>query len=292
MEKISVIVPVYNSEKYIEQCIRSITEQKYQNLEIILINDGSTDGTPALLERMKAWDKRICVFHKQNGGEGTTRNLGISVATGEYILFVDSDDWIDNNHISTLYDAIKETDSDVAVTNFTPFIEDTGVYQIHITNNDYYQQVFTPQEWFKMQYGKPHHLSQCFTVPWCKLYKKSLFRFVRYPEHVKHAADDYTTWKLYLVADKIVYTNASSYVYRENSASLTQTGSLAEVFLTKPIEERLMLLSMIGFDLEDEIAAMEWRLHISVDEALKKGDVDGYKAKKFLQTVMQKYKKK
>lgn len=290
MEKISVIVPVYNAEKYIEQCVKSILSQSYQNLELVLINDGSTDQSPAILERLGELDDRIRVFHKENGGEGTTRNLGVSVALGDYLIFVDADDWIDHNHIERLHEVLLRTESDIAVTNFTPFIEETGVYQIHLSPEDYYEEVHSPQEWFQMQYGKGHHLSQCFTVPWVKLYKKSLFETVRYPEHVKHAADDYTTWKLYLLADKIVYINEASYVYRENASSLTQTGDSAQVFSFKPVEERLTTLSSIGFDVSNEVAAYEWRLRIHRQQFLKTGDMFAYNDANFKLKLLEKYK--
>ena len=92
---ISVIVPVYNREMYLERCVRSIMNQTYQNLEILLVDDGSTDGSGEICERLAKEDKRIRVFHKENGGSSSARNLGIREAKGEYLGFIDSDDYIE-----------------------------------------------------------------------------------------------------------------------------------------------------------------------------------------------------
>ena len=94
MEKVSVIVPVYNNEKYVETCIRSICQQTYQNLEILVINDGSTDGSRQILERMAEKDKRIRLIHQENAGVSAARNKGIELADGEYLTFVDGDDYV------------------------------------------------------------------------------------------------------------------------------------------------------------------------------------------------------
>ena len=108
MEKISVIVPVYMSELYLEKCLDSIVQQTYQNLEIILINDGSTDGSAAICQRYQNQDARVKVYHKRNGGVSSSRNRALEVVTGDYIVFVDNDDWLELDHIQNLYDLLKK----------------------------------------------------------------------------------------------------------------------------------------------------------------------------------------
>ncbi len=143
--------------------------QDYKNLEILLINDGSKDGSALICEQLKHQDSRVRVIHKrQNEGLGAARNTSIDVATGEYIVFVDADDWIDPNHVSDLYDLMQRTGSDVAISNFTQYYEDTGRYNLHIGPEDYYEAVYSPEEWFNYQYGVGHNISLCFTVPWSK----------------------------------------------------------------------------------------------------------------------------
>ena len=106
MDKISVVVPVYNVKKYLEKSFESIIEQKYENLEIILVDDESTDGSGELCDELATKDSRVKVCHKTNGGISSARNYGILKATGDYILFVDSDDYIHRDMISVLYNEI------------------------------------------------------------------------------------------------------------------------------------------------------------------------------------------
>ena len=116
-ELISIVVPVYNVEKYIEKCVNSITNQVYNNLEIILVNDGSTDNSGKLCDSLSKLDDRIKVYHKENGGLSDARNYGVERANGKYIGFVDSDDFIDSDMYKTLYDVIKRENADVAECN-------------------------------------------------------------------------------------------------------------------------------------------------------------------------------
>ena len=114
MDLISIIVPIYKVEPYLNQCVQSIVEQTYRNLEIILVDDGSPDACPAVCDAWAAKDSRIRVIHKENGGLSDARNAGLAAAAGEYICFVDSDDWIAPEYIAGLYGAVAETGADIA----------------------------------------------------------------------------------------------------------------------------------------------------------------------------------
>lgn len=291
MEKISVVVPVYNGEKYLKMCVESIMKQTYSQLEILIINDGSTDGTALLIEQLRAQDSRIRVLHKkQNEGIGAARNSALDMVTGDYLAFIDSDDWMDPNHIEDLYGLLTRTNSDVAIANFTQYVEDTGHYNLHITDDDYYEAVYTPEEWFVFQYGHGNNLSLCFTVPWCKLYKTSLFETIHYPTE-GFGEDDKTTWKTYLMADKIAYMHRSSYLYRVNTGSMTKTADLATVFSAQPVAERLEVLSLLGFDVSREVAAYKWRAQLNRDKELKTGNIQRYKELEFRLKLLEKYGK-
>ena len=111
---ISVVIPVYNIEEYLERCVDSVCQQTYTNLEILLVDDGSTDGSGSLCERLAEADKRIRVFHKENGGSSSARNLGLSKAQGEYVGFVDSDDYISANMYELLYAALQKYGAEIA----------------------------------------------------------------------------------------------------------------------------------------------------------------------------------
>lgn len=119
MDLISVIVPIYNVEPYLMRCVDSIRRQTYQNLEIILVDDGSPDRCPQICEEIKAADPRVKVIHKENGGQGMARNSGLDMATGVYVTFVDSDDWIGEDHIENLYEEAKKTGADVVIGSHT-----------------------------------------------------------------------------------------------------------------------------------------------------------------------------
>ncbi len=117
--KISVVVPVYNVEKYLIKCVLSIINQTYRNLEIILVNDGSTDKSSKLCNELKVRDNRIKVIHKKNGGLSSARNVGLNMATGKLISFIDSDDWIEPNFIEILYNGIVLHNADISTVQFS-----------------------------------------------------------------------------------------------------------------------------------------------------------------------------
>lgn len=170
MYKVSVIVPVYNCEKYLRKCIESIINQTLEDLEIILINDGSTDNSGKILDEYKSKDSRIKVIHKKNEGQSVARNIGLNIATGTYIGFVDSDDWIDSKMYENLYNAINKSQSDVAVCGRQACTE-TGKLSYKSSIQD---EVFH----FKNESLENYIISRLFykhtVVVWNKLYRKEL----------------------------------------------------------------------------------------------------------------------
>ena len=268
MEKISVIIPVYNDEKYLAQCLDSVLKQTYSNLEIILVDDGSTDSIPEVYEKYA----NIRILHKKNGGVGSSRNAVLEMATGEYILFVDDDDLLSETHIEELYNLLKKNDADIAVGNFNHFIEEKRAYGIWLKEDDYFEKTYTPEEWFTVEYETvPYNRSIIFAVPWAKLYKRSLFENIVYPIDAR-VEDDLTTWKIYLLADKIAYMNKAIYTHRIFENSVSAQANKTAVFPLEAVEERISLLSQLGFDITREISAYCYRLQICIDTALKDGD--------------------
>lgn len=268
MEKISVIIPVYNDEKYLAQCLDSVLKQTYSNLEIILVDDGSTDSIPEVYEKYA----NIRILHKKNGGVGSSRNAVLEMATGEYILFVDDDDLLSETHIEELYNLLKKNDADIAVGNFNHFIEEKRAYGIWLKEDDYFEKTYTPEEWFTVEYETvPYNRSIIFAVPWAKLYKRSLFENIVYPIDAR-VEDDLTTWKIYLLADKIAYMNKAIYTHRIFENSVSAQANKTAVFPLEAVKERISLLSQLGFDITREISAYCYRLQICIDTALKDGD--------------------
>ena len=155
---VSIIVPIYNSEKYIERCIKSILNQTYKNFELILINDGSTDKSIDILNKYKKIDKRISIIDKKNEGVAKTRNLGIQKAKGKYVMFIDNDDFINKNYVETYYKIIKEKKLDIVI----------GGYERVNSKGKVIKRVE-----FK---NRPFNKEMIYKIcsPWAKIYKKFL----------------------------------------------------------------------------------------------------------------------
>jgi glycosyltransferase involved in cell wall biosynthesis len=178
---VSVIVPIYNVEKYLEQCLLSIVNQTYYNLEIILVNDGSTDNSFKIIDNFKEKDQRIKVFNQINQGNSAARNTGLNSALGDFIMFVDSDDWIAESICSQLVDTIIEYNADVVLTSFNYEYEYKSIpsklfkSKLVFEKSDYikfYRKILGPT---KKELSKPADLDKLSTV-WGKLYKSTLIK--------------------------------------------------------------------------------------------------------------------
>lgn len=219
MDKISVIVPVYNVEKFLSQCIESIINQTYRNIEIILVDDGSSDGCGRICDAYAEKDNRVRVIHKTNGGPSVARNVGIKAATGEYMAFVDSDDFIFPHMYEVLYKRIVKDKSDMVFCNIFYVDEDgksitkrnqslpvkEGVFSPQIILNDMVQPDFAP-----------------YTAAWNKLYKRKLFEDVLFPDG-KLIEDAFIA---HIIIDKcctISGVREALYCYRQRSESIMNT---------------------------------------------------------------------
>ena len=217
-EKISVIVPVYNVEQYLERCVDSIINQTYKNLEIILVNDGSTDNSGQLCDELAKRDSRIKVIHKENGGLSDARNVGIDVAEAELIGFIDSDDYIDEDMYELLINNLKAANADLSMCGHYDVYNNVPESQV----SDKKKWELSPQEAIKMVME-----AKILSVTAVnKLYKKSLFSELKF-EIGKIAEDAFIMIKLLDKCNKIVATNEKKYYYvhRENSIT-TQKFSL------------------------------------------------------------------
>lgn len=208
---ISVIVPVYGIEKYIDKCIKSILQQTYNNLEILLIDDGSKDRSGEICDYYKNIDDRIVVFHKDNGGLSDARNFGIDHSTGEYLAFIDGDDYIDNDFIEYLYKLIISNNYLMSI---------CSLHVLYTSNNrifnkgDNTTRILSPHECIEMMC---YH-DRVETAAYAKLYHKSLFRNIRYPKG-KIFEDIGTTYKFFNECPSIIagFVPKYWYVIRENS---------------------------------------------------------------------------
>ena len=221
---ISVVVPVYNVEKYVEQCIRSIINQTYKSLEIIVVDDGSTDKSGKICDDLSAIDSRIKVIHKKNGGLADARNVGIDHANGDLIGFVDSDDYIHPDFYEELYNLMKEKETDIAECQFLRVdvenIENVkGI--IDDANSNIESQVVVEDniDALRHLYGPRLQPYIKKVVVWNKLYKKSLFNDVRFPVGKLHE-DEFTTYKILYKCKNLVSTNKIMHGYMQTKNSI------------------------------------------------------------------------
>ena len=215
---ISIIIPVYKIEKFIDKCIKSIISQTYRNLEIILVDDGSPDKCPSICDKYAKIDNRIKVIHKPNGGLSDARNAGIDICKGDYIGFVDGDDYISENMYEHLLDHCIKCNADMSI---------CGIYAI---DEDYSNlSIYNPmiyKETILSNIQALNHLFLTFDVnfevAWNKLYKRNLFfnkDNIRYPYGKLHE-DTYTTYKLLYYANNIAVFNEPLYYYVQRSGSI------------------------------------------------------------------------
>ena len=202
MRKVSIIVTVYNTEKYVEECIISIINQTYKNTEIILIDGGSTDRTHEICQKYESKYKNIRLIYKENEGVSAARNRGIEEATGEYILFIDGDDWIENNTVEVLVELEEENQADIAFIIKEGHIDSTGEILIG--------------EGKKMLL---HIFEMSAIESWGKLFKRELFNDIRFPEGKLHE-DLYIMPTIFLKCKKIVAYHKGLYHYRTREDGL------------------------------------------------------------------------
>ena len=216
MDKVSIIIPVYNDEKFITDCIKSVKQQTYRKIEIIVVDDGSTDNSPKICDAFARADKRIKVVHKENQGLSSARNEGMKIATGEYITFLDSDDYLSLDFIKTALNACTETDADIGILKMA-FVSEEDT-QRHFDGDTDEQITFTPEEAIKESlYQK---LFSCNATG--KLYKREVLNGIEFP--LGRISEDLATCHLFINnARKVVYVNTTGYYYRQRQKSIMHT---------------------------------------------------------------------
>ena len=211
--KISIVVPIYNVEQYLDKCVRSLVNQTYENLEIILVDDGSKDKSGQICDLWKEKDNRIKVIHKKNGGLSDARNAGMRIAQGEYMAFVDSDDWVDERIYEILMENMDKYNADISVCSIKKVYEKDILDKVEILNNNI--SVFTAEEALK-NLIKESVLKQ--TV-WNKLYKREVTDNI-YFEFGKIHEDEFWTYQIFGRCSSIVYTDEQLYYYLQRPGSI------------------------------------------------------------------------
>lgn len=213
-DKISIIVPIYNVEKYICKCIESILCQTYKNIEIVLVDDGSPDKCGKICDEYQKKDNRIKVIHQKNGGLSAARNTGIKNSTGKFLMFVDSDDYIKNDMAEYLYNLLTKHQCDISICNYTYIFENKN-QKDYIANKETYEDIYTKKD--ALEELLRNNKIQNFT--WNKLYKKELFKSIKFPEG-RLMEDVGTTYKLFMKSKKIICGSESKYFYIQRNGSI------------------------------------------------------------------------
>lgn len=210
---VSVIIPVYKVEPFLKRCVNSVLVQTYSNLEIILVDDGSPDNCPKICDEYAKTNSRIKVIHKENGGLSDARNAGLNICSGDYIFFLDSDDWISRNSIQTLLKIAEKKDFDIVVGNFRKVFSNQNPTNPQTTSH---YRSMTPSQAIQCLGGP---LDLTFTVAWGKLYKRYLWTEIRFPKG-KLYEDAYICHLLYAKSKEVAFIDSPLYNYLQRKDSI------------------------------------------------------------------------
>lgn len=212
MDLISIIIPVYKVEKYLRRCLDSVLNQSYKNLDIILVDDGSPDKCGDICDEYSKKDSRVRVIHKKNAGLSDARNTGLNMARGNYVAFVDSDDYIDAVMYERLHDAIINNNADIAICGFRKINEDGKPIESINVGQALYSgfEILNSHLMTKWEY---------WVVAWNKLYKKCLFDDIKYPKGKIHE-DSFIVHELFYKAERVICIVNNYYNYQKNPESI------------------------------------------------------------------------
>ena len=294
MEKVSVIVPIYNVAKYLDRCIASIVEQDYPNLEIILVNDGSTDDSLQICAQYAEKDHRIKIINQPNQGRGAARNHGLDAATAPLVTFVDGDDFILYNYVTTLVKQKQHYQTDIAQTAYMiykpkidSYYENSGLDEDDTSLDGAY----SPIEWLQTH---PFFANGMTTQTGARLYDRQLFKNIRFPENHLPFEDAYTSWQVTLTANQISFENRLTYaVTYGRPDSITNTDHYGAIYHSvKAKEEKLAVMQAAGLQptvlLDDYLTDLE-KLKTM---ALKNGDYSTWQRTTSKLAIIKKYKNK
>ena len=268
-ELISIVVPIYNVEKYLRMCLDSIEQQTYSNIEVLLINDGSPDSSGEICQEYVARDSRFRYFEKENGGLSDARNYGIERSNGMYLTFVDSDDWLSLTYVEDLYQAAIRNDADTVVSHYTIYNESDRNYYVHIWD-DYYEKTCTGEE-LVLELPSLELNGYVYITSWGILFKKELFNNIRFPKG-KVIEDSRTNYKLFFRSNKVAYIHKEIYYHREGIEIIGS--GVNEKLLTDVLEcllERLAIYAIKGWNYSDEKNNVMGCLRLRYQQAKENG---------------------
>ena len=259
---ISIIVPIYNVYPYLQLCLESIETQTYPHFEVLLINDGSRDDSKDICQEFINKDKRFRYFEQENLGISAARNTGIVHSNGEFITFIDGDDFVDPNYLEELYHAALKNDSEIVVASYKEFNEEDNNYYIHVF--DYKEEHFKQNELIAKRGIE-------FETSWGILFHQRLFEHIQFPVG-KSIGDCFTNYKLFMESCKASYIHKDFYIHRIRKGSLSTR--YTEKYFTDVFEallERVATLALLGIDISEEKSSLIDRLQLQYKQMQEAG---------------------
>ena len=246
MPKLSIIIPVYNVEKYLPKCLGSILEQPFKDLEVICVNDGSTDGSLDVLQKIKKKDDRVVIIDKKNEGSGIARNIGLSTAQGEYVYFIDSDDWLEDDVLAKIIAKADELQTDILVFGGLSYYNGKG-------QNGAYSKNKLPKKYFGKVVSAKDIKKDIFKFPstaWTKLYRRSFLikNEIKF-QNIRAGQDQLPFFHSMITADRIAILPENIYCYQKNRegsvTSVKKKKSFSPIYVFYGIEEMLEKTGMM-----------------------------------------------
>lgn len=246
MPKLSIIIPVYNVEKYLPKCLGSILEQPFKDLEVICVNDGSTDGSLDVLQKIKKNDDRVVIIDKKNEGSGIARNIGLSTAQGEYVYFIDSDDWLEDDVLAKIIAKADELQTDILVFGGLSYYNGKG-------QNGAYSKNKLPKKYFGKVVSAKDIKKDIFKFPstaWTKLYRRSFLikNEIKF-QNIRAGQDQLPFFHSMITAERIAILPENIYCYQKNRegsvTSVKKKKSFSPIYVFYGIEEMLEKTGMM-----------------------------------------------
>lgn len=287
MNKVSIILPIYNVEKYLEKCVNSVINQTYQNIEIILVDDGSKDSSGRICDELVESDNRIKVIHKKNGGLASARNAGYEMATGEYIMYIDSDDVIKNDIAEKCVSAMEKKRSDVVIFGYEKMAEDGQVLEICKWSNKTYNH----DEMVEYLYEAICNMS--FGYAWNKMYRKSTIDKSKVFGDAKVIDREDLVYNLELLRfwDRITYIDSVGYEYLQRSSSLLHNSDLARLKGVEYFVKRVEKINIGNAEVERKVFNMMVLHYLSdciIKNILWNDELSAKEKKKLMKEAMEK----
>lgn len=272
---ISIVIPIYNAEKYLEECLNSIKNQTYQNFEVIMVNDGSKDNSETICKRFSEDDTRFRYFKKENGGVSSARNIGLDNVEGDYITFIDADDWVDENHLQLLITTVKKNHSDIVVSSYKQFNNIDVFYLRAYSLQEKYLLNFERmnRDDFLTIFPKLMSTNVCFNNAVAKLFRKELVNDLRFDTSIKYGEDLDFYFRLYLNVDSVSYVDEPTYVYRVHGDSTTsnfnQEHAEQELNIFKYMYEKIQEIGLPSIHYFKKLKKLvEWRMDFLENKVL------------------------